>query len=146
MKSLIFILAILCQLPTYARLLKEDSLSKKIAASFNRSFAEARIVSTESQRKFVKIIFLQSGQKMFAYYAHSGELMAVARMIRVNQLPIAAAMKLKKATENKILTELFEVTSNGESCYYATVRNDKRRTILKANAAGTWLIFKKSRL
>jgi hypothetical protein len=43
------------------------------------------------------------------------------------------------------LTELFEISANGETAYYATIENATHVTILKAEGAAGWAMFKKDK-
>lgn len=140
----VIILAMLCHYAGRSACNNEDSLNKKIETAFKNAFTGAKYIHVEKQKDLVKISFMQEEQKMFAYYSGDGELVALGHNITVQQLPLSASSRLKEKAENKFLTELFEVSQNGETNYYATIDDGEWSTIFIADGAGKWVVFKRS--
>ena len=82
---------------------------------------------------------------MFAYYNTDGDQIAVSRNIHIDQLPLSLSMELKEKFNESWLTDLFEVSANGETAYYATVENATTITIYKTEGITGWTTFKKDR-
>jgi hypothetical protein len=84
---------------------------------------------------------------MFAYYNQDGEQVALTRNILPAQLPLNLATELKSEYNNYNywLTDLFEVSSNDETAYYATVENTSHIIIIKSDGASGWKLFKKEK-
>jgi hypothetical protein len=60
-------------------------------------------------------------------------------------LPVNLATDLQATFHESWLTELFEVSANGETSYYATVESATHTTMLKADNGGNWYIHKKDK-
>jgi hypothetical protein len=82
---------------------------------------------------------------MFAYFNVDGEQIAVTRNIKLNQLPLSLSSALQEGFKQYWLTDLFEVSANGQTSYYATVQSATHVTILKAEGATNWMVFKKDK-
>jgi hypothetical protein len=149
MKTIAFILALFCQNAVYsAHYNNEDSLSKKIVTAFNAAFSGAKYISAEpveNQKELVKITFEHEDEIMFAFYNQGGELIALSRKIKLPQLPIRARLTLEKKTRSRYLTGLFEISQNGETNYYATIKDDEWSMIYVVDESGTWTLVKKSK-
>jgi hypothetical protein len=149
MKTIALILAIFCQHAVYSAYHNnEDSLSKKVANAFNAAFPGAKYVAVETlenQKELVKITFEHVGEIMFAFYSRNGDLVALSRKIKLPQLPIPARLSLEKKKRDRFLTDLFEISQNGETNYYATIKDAEWSMIYVANESGAWTLVKKSK-
>jgi hypothetical protein len=145
MKQIILSALMLVTIATTAFSKGDDGINKRVFGSFYKSFHNAKEVKWDTHKELVKVSFVLDGQKMFAYYKQDGEQVAITRNLQVNQLPYALGSTLKEKLSNKWLTELFEVSSNGETTYYATLVDVSHVTIFKADASGSWSVFKKEK-
>jgi hypothetical protein len=82
---------------------------------------------------------------MFAYYDESGNLIASARNILSEQLPINLMNDLKKGYSNYWISELFEMDKDGQASYYVTLENADETLILKSSSFNGWSTYKKSK-
>jgi hypothetical protein len=80
---------------------------------------------------------------MFAYYADNGDLMAVVRNILSTQLPIRLLMDLKQNYANCWITDLFEMDSNGQTIYFASVENSDLKITLRSGNTTSWETYQK---
>ena len=71
--------------------------------------------------------------------------MAISRNIHIDQLPLSLGAELKSKFSLGWLTELFELSINGETAYYATIECATHVTILKADGTSDWATFKKDK-
>jgi hypothetical protein len=145
MKKFIMLALVLTTIAVSAFANMSDAINQKVLNSFNRSFASAQDVHWELKQGLYKVTFKTAGQEMFAYYNGDGEQVALSRNIRVDQLPLALATELKGGYNTYWLTDLFEVSSNGETTYYATVESSTHITMLKAEGMNGWTTFKKEK-
>ena len=120
-------------------------VNQKVLSSFKRSFHAAEVVRWELKNNLYKITFKNFDKQMFAYYNADGEQVAISRNIHIDQLPLSLASELKHKYSQGWLTELFEVSANGETAYYATVECSTHITIYKANGTTDWATFKKEK-
>lgn len=122
-----------------------SDIKAKAVNTFNKSFRHAEDVRWEVRDNLVRVTFKNGGKEMHAYYNAEGEQVAVTRNIHIQQLPLTLANDLTIQFENSWLTELFEVSSEGTTAYYATIETATHITILKAEGISGWSTFKKDR-
>lgn len=117
-----------------------DRTNGMIATSFRRDFRDAQVISTEEYANFTKLTFKMNAQVLFAFYSGSGELLAVTRNIPSSQLPVSLLMNLKKQLGNSWITELFEINSDAQHCYYVTLENADAKVTLRSNG-DSWDVY-----
>ena len=79
---------------------------------------------------------------MFAYYSNeNGQLLAVARNILSDQLPISLMTSFKKDYSGYWISDLFEMAADGQTSYYATIQNAEETLILKSSGF-EWSVYK----
>jgi len=81
---------------------------------------------------------------MTAYYMPDGELLAVARNIVTEQLPLKLLLELKKDYGCFWVSDLFEVVKGSEDEYYITVEDADTKLVLKAKANKSWKVYKRT--
>lgn len=121
------------------------SVNQKVLHSFKKSFQTAEIVRWEVKNNMYKVTFKDFGREMYAYYNGEGEQLAISRNIPTDQLPLSLSSALKSKFSQGWLTDLFEMSSNGETAYYATIECSTHITILKGDATSGWATFKKEK-
>jgi hypothetical protein len=122
-----------------------EGISNEITTSFNKDFVSATNVSWNKQKDFTKATFTMNNQVMFAYYDESGNLIASARNILSEQLPINLMNDLKKGYGNYWISELFEMDKDGQASYYVTLENADETLILKSSSSNSWSTYKRSK-
>jgi hypothetical protein len=122
-----------------------EGISNEITTSFNKDFVSATNVSWNKQKDFTKATFTMNNQVMFAYYDESGNLIASARNILSEQLPINLMNDLKKGYGNYWISELFEMDRDGQASYYITLENADETLILKSSSSNSWSTYKRSK-
>jgi len=121
-------------------------INERVAESFKKEFQQAEHVSWQQEKSFSKATFQLNHEVMFAYYNNeSGELIAVVRNILSEQLPISLFTSLKQDYANYWISDLFEMDTDGDIAYFATVENADESLILKSAADNTWTVYKKVR-
>jgi hypothetical protein len=85
-----------------------------------------------------------NGQYATAFYDQSGNLMGVTKNISPVQLPLTLQASLKASHEEYWISEVFELSDNSGTTYFATVENGEQKITLKS-ISGKWTTYKKSR-
>ena len=147
MKKTILAMAMMLMagLTTSAFAKDDEGVSKEITSSFSKDFVTATNVSWNKQKDFTKVTFTMNNQIMFAYYNESGDLIAAARNILSEQLPINLLNNLKKDYAKYWISELFEMDKDGTAYYYVTLENADETLILKSGNFSGWSTYKKTR-
>jgi hypothetical protein len=122
------------------------SVSKNVISSFNKQFSNARDIKWEVQADFVKAQFTVNEIVLYAYFAKSGDLIAVTRFISPNQLPLSLLTTLKKQYTNGYwVSDLFEIESEAGTSYYATLESADQVIVLKSDGISGWSTFQKEK-
>jgi len=124
---------------------EEEAVTQQVLNNFKKEFVNAKDVVWESNKDFAKATFTMNEQVLFAYYAPSGELLAITRNISSDKLPISLLTSMKKNYSDYWITDLFEVVANGTGTYYMTVQNADYEITLKSDEFGGWETFKKAK-
>ena len=145
MKKIIMLAIVLTTITISAFANNVSGLNQKVLSSFKKSFQSAEVVRWEVRNNLYKVTFKNFDKEMFAYYNADGEQVALSRNIHIDQLPLSLSSELKKKFSQGWMTELFEVSSNGETAYYATIECSTHITILKADGTSGWATFQKEK-
>ena len=143
MKKRILILALLLTGISYSFANTTDGINKKTVASFNKDFSNAHDIRWERKNDFVLVTFSYNNAVMFAYYTTEGDLIAVARNILSDRLPISQLLSLKKNYSDYWISDLFEVSKNHDTFYYVTLENADHKMVLKSVNDGSWDVYSK---
>ena len=142
MKKIILIMSVIIAgfAPVYAD--KGKEVNQIANASFNKDFVAAKNANWEQHKNYAKVTFNLNDQVMFAYYSNeNGQLLAVARNILSDQLPISLMTSFKKDYSGYWISDLFEMAADGQTSYYATIQNAEQTVILKSSGF-EWSVYK----
>jgi hypothetical protein len=144
MKTMIIALSMLFMLSvkSYAG---DEKVAAAVLQSFQSSFSTASDVSWSKVKDFYKAEFVLDNQSLTVWYNTNGDMIALTRLLTINQLPIASQISLKKDYSNYILANLFEVDNDEGNNYYAVVDNVNATLKLKADVSGKWVVYEKQR-
>jgi hypothetical protein len=121
-----------------------DNVNGQVKASFRKDFQKAELISSEVGRQFTKLTFKMNDMVMFAFYTENGELLAVTRNIRTNQLPIQLLLQLKNNYGAFWVTDLFELTGEELSNYYITIEDADKKITLRSTDNSNWEVYEKT--
>ena len=122
-----------------------DDLNGIVKTSFHKDFKKAELMGYEVSKLYTKVTFKMDEMILYAFYSDNGELLAVTRNIRTNQLPIQLLMELKKNYNSDYwVTDLFEINSQGQNNYYITIENENTKTTLRSVGADNWELYEKT--
>ena len=114
-----------------------------VTTSFHKDFKKAELLTTEPSRNYTKLTFKMNDMVLFAFYSEDGQLLAVTRNIKSNQLPINLLLQIKQNYGNYWISDLFELTSDGANAYYITLENADSKVTLRSSGSDSWDVYTK---
>jgi len=120
-------------------------INDHIRDAFKKEFKTAEVIKWETFKTFTKATFKLDDHVMFAYYSGNGDLIAVARNILSDQLPINLMTELKNNYNGYWITDLFEITGDPSESYYVTIENPDFRLTLESSDLSNWRIYKREK-
>ena len=144
MKLFLFTLTALLSFGSLKSNAQDIKVSAAVVNSFKTSFKTASGVQWKDCGNYYKADFTMSDQYVTAYYGENANLMAVIRNISPVQLPVTLQAKLKSAYEGYWVSDLFELSDESGTSYYATVENSDTKVTLKSSG-NSWTTYKKVR-
>jgi hypothetical protein len=124
---------------------KDDVVTQDARDAFKKDFATASNIKWEQRNNFLKATFSFNGQVLTAYYYSNGDLQAVVRNITSDQLPINLVTSLRRDYTAFWITDLFEISSDGQTTYYVTIENSDKKVVLKSDDLSSWQVYSKER-
>ena len=114
--------------------------------SFSKDFVNAQDVTWEQVGHYLKATFTLYNQALIAYYnSEDGDLFAVSRNILSDRLPFILLTSLRKQYTKYWFSNLFEMISDGQTCYYATMESPDETVILKSIGIEDWSEYKRTK-
>jgi hypothetical protein len=123
----------------------DNVVTQEARDAFKKDFATASNIRWEQRNNFLKATFSFNGQILTAYYYSNGDLQAVVRNITSDQLPINLITSLRRDYTAFWITDLFEVSSGGETTYYVTIENSDKKIVLNSDDLSSWQVYSKER-
>jgi hypothetical protein len=142
MKKLIIAAAMFVSASAFAA---KEEVNEKVLNAFNTDFTSAQKVEWTISSDYFKASFDMNGQRVFAYYNTTGELMGLTRNIPSSQLPVKLQSNLKKNYDSYWISDLFEVSNSDGTSYYVTLENGDNKVVLKSVSGSDWSTYKKDR-
>lgn len=144
MKLIILTLTALLSLSSFKSNAQDIKVSAAVLTAFQSSFKNASDVQWKDGGHFYKADFNMNGQYVSAFFDGNAKLMAVTKNISTVQLPVTLQTSLKTSYEEHWVSDLFEVSDEHGTSYYATVENGDTKITLKS-MGGNWTTFQKQR-
>jgi hypothetical protein len=120
-------------------------VNQKVISTFHKEFTQATNVEWQQSNGLNKATFSLNGKVLFAFYSNAGELIAVSRNLTSDQLPIVLNSELKKDFADFWISDLFEISSNGQTSYYVTLENANQKLVMESIGLQGWQTFKKEK-
>jgi len=143
MKKIIMMLALVGTLSTSFAFTGE-TINKQALNAFRNEFAGATDIAWTAGKGYYKVAFTMNDHKLFAFYNSKGEFIAVTRFISSLQLPHNLQSSLKRTYRRYWISDLFEMVTNDETGYYATLENADTKIVLKSIDGSNWSLYLKS--
>jgi hypothetical protein len=123
-----------------------EPANTKAVETFQKVFATATQVEwgQVAEMGLTKASFLYNGGQAQAYFNGDGEMVAAARYIGQEQLPMAVARLLaEKYAGYAMAPNIIEYEGNGQTAYYVTMAGSKQDIVVKAAADGNATVYKR---
>jgi hypothetical protein len=142
MKSIILAGALFLAALTSKTFAADIKVSPLVLHAFETSFKGATDVQWSIVNHLYRAEFTQEGEKTIAFIAGDGTLVATSHYITVGELPQALQSSLVRRTITGSIMEVYEVQSEGQAHYYATVQHLDGKIVFKSASTG-WYVYKK---
>ncbi len=124
-----------------------ESVNRNVLTAFNNSYENAKDVSWDVKKDFVKATFSIEGKVFYAYYRQTGEKIATTRNMNIEELTASLRNELRtKYEKNLWLTQLFEVVSEQENAYYASLTDGDKTIVYKTDGISSWKEFSRKKI
>ncbi|HLA53613.1 MAG TPA: hypothetical protein VK618_09925 [Flavitalea sp.] len=124
-----------------------DFVNRNVVSAFNNSYESAKDVSWEVKKDFVKATFTMKGKVFYAYYRQTGEQIATTRNLNIDELTASLRNELRtKYEKNFWLIQLFEVVSDQENAYYASLTDGEKTIVYKTDGLSSWEEFSRKKI
>ena len=124
--------AIVMLLASSAFAMGPETVSPKVKAAFENDFSQANKVSWEKTSDFYFASFTLNNVQVDAAYNEEGELVGTSRRILYEQVPLNVSLAVaKKYAGYQLDKNAIELTYEGQTRYYVTLKNDKQVIKLK---------------
>lgn len=143
MKPIFFAILLMISFFAQTSQAADPELTSRIIRAFNTSFTDAENAQWSEAGDLLKVTFTVHDKSMFAFYNTQGEMVVNGKYMTVKQLPKATQKRLAEAAKGYKITEVFEVSDEQDSRYYATVDNGTEEKII-VSTGGKWNTFKKT--
>jgi hypothetical protein len=120
-----------------------DDHNTAVTTSFHKDFKKAELLTTEPGKNYTKLMFKMNDMVLFAFYSEDGQLLAVTRNIKSNQLPINLLLQIKQNYGNYWISDLFEFNCDNSNCYYITLENANSTITLRSSGSDSWDVYTK---
>jgi hypothetical protein len=122
---------------------KSEDINQNAIAAFRTDFASAKNVSWQEARNYIKATFSLNDQIMYAFYNQQGELLGVMRHLLLSQIPMILSKDIQKSYLSEYwISDLIEMSVDGQAHYYISLENGDETLILKSDASGNWKLHK----
>jgi hypothetical protein len=118
-------------------------LNSQVSSAFQKDFSKAELMDYNSSKDYTRLTLKVNDMIVFAYYSENGVLLAVTRNIKSTQLPLPLLLDLKKTYDGYWISELFELSTGGQTTYYMTMENADKKLDLRSVNNDSWETIKK---
>lgn len=113
----------------------------RFKTSFQHDFKHASLIGTEVHDNIIRVTFSMDNTIRWAYYSVDGRLLGVVHNILSTQLPDDLQGEIKEQYGNYWITELFQVSKDGDSCYYVSLQNADETVNLRSTPDQGWEVY-----
>lgn len=129
-----------------AKVVKSEKVGKVITSSFKEQFSKATDVQWKENQGLYFGYFNECGKQTTVAYTYEGELFAVARQVKMDELPEAVSQKLKdKYSDCIIAGNAVSIEMQGENSYYFSVENKNSTKLIKILPEGQDEVLNKTK-
>ena len=144
MKPILIAVALLTGTFTKTFASEVPAVQPTVVKSFKSTFATATEVGWSTSNEFYKVEFALNGRYITAYYTADGTMATLTRHIGATELPVILQTAIKNDYKEHWVSDVLEVTKEGDVQYYVTLENADNKIIMKSNSESVWTVYKKS--
>jgi len=122
-----------------------DPITGNVLNAFRTEFKDAKNVSWKSldESGLFQATFIYRDSELNAFYNADGELVATARYISKENLPIMVSKAISERYPDHVIKNVIEHTANGTTTYHVTLHGEKSSLIVSSTPSGSLSVFKK---
>lgn len=122
-----------------------DPITGKVQEAFRTTFSTAKNVQWKSLEEagLFQATFNYQNSELNAYYNADGEMVAIARYINKENLPILVTQKIQERFPEHIVLNVIEHISYGITTYHLTLHSPKSSMVVSVSPEGDISVTKK---
>lgn len=122
-----------------------DPVKGRVLEAFRSEFSEAQNVKWTSidDAGLFQATFKYRDTELSAFYDEAGSLVATARYISKDNLPIMVSKEIREQYPSHVVKTVIEHIANGSTTYHVTLHGEKSSLVVSATPAGNLSVFKK---
>lgn len=122
-----------------------DPVNGRVLEAFRSSFADAKNVEWKSldESGLFQATFNYQNSELSAFYSEEGEMVAVARYINKNNLPIMVTKAIQERFSEHAIQTAIERISYGATTYHVTLNSPKSSLMVVVSPSGELSVSKK---
>ena len=145
-KIKIVLTAIVMLFTVCAFALEPVTVAPAVKAAFEKSFSKAKEVSWDKAEDFYFASFRLNNVNVGAAYNEAGELVGTSRKIQTKELPLSISLAIaEKDAGYAVDKAATEITYEGSTWYYVSVKGKTQLIKLKASASGELAVQTKTK-
>ena len=121
----------------------ETKVDPRVLSAFEKDFSFAKNAVWETEGDFSKVRFSVNDQGITAWYSEEAELIIVARNILYMNLPLAVIKSLEDRGCKTEISDIVEVTKNGETNYYMYAEEKGKKKMFEVTPSGEISVVKR---
>jgi hypothetical protein len=141
MKSLFIALTFACTLFVTSAYANDGIITGVVKQSFKTTFQDAQDVKWSEENGYCIATFTRADEQLSAYYTQDGTLVVVAKCITSSDLPKPLKRALTEQYEGANIAGVYQMESEHDIAYFATIEKDGKRMIVKAGGK-KWQVLK----
>lgn len=122
-------------------------MNQRVLAAFEREFTTATNVSWEVLKNegIYHASFIYGNEVMEAYYNAEGEMIAAARHLSLERLPLLVSKSIRENFSRYQFKSASEYMNAEHTSYIVTLENEKSKVVARIYGSGSVEILKKSK-
>lgn len=118
----------------------------KAKAAFEKEFIGATDVQWSGNEEVAIVSFVLNNEIMRAWFTAEGEIAALQRTVRKNQMTYPSARALEKLQEQQTVLRVVEMNKEGEMYYLVKAENQKFENLYKLTPGGELTRIEKKKI
>ncbi len=142
MKHFLFLIAFSAILFAEKSKAQNTLVSEAVKTSFYNSFSNSTKVTWTEIKGIYRADLTIANSPVTVFYNMEGEMIAVAKYVNVGDLSLSLKNDLQAKSNDLELKEIFQVSNDESSNYYATLENEEKIIVLVSEGKH-WNVFRK---